>query len=321
MQPNILDDLLTTLDVRVHAFALCEIEHGYSLSFDAMQAVVVHYVLAGSGVLHQVGDAPVGFGPGSMMIVAPGHGQSLSAVDPGETARFDAAADQNCRFLSDGLLKFDAREKGSDLLVVCGTITPTFGGSFGLFDQQVGPLVEDINGWPELRGAFELLLRELAEPRMGTRALTEALMKQCLILLLRNQLTGSGVDAPLFKALREPRLARAVAAILAHPGAAHTLDSLAAEAGMSRSVFADRFTTIYGQTPFEFLQVTRLRNAARLLTISDLPVKAIAASVGYASRSHFSRAFRAAFGVDPSKYRARRAANDELESPMVDPVE
>jgi AraC-like DNA-binding protein len=315
MKLNILEELLTTLDVRVHAFALCEIQEGFRLKFDPMEAVVVHYVLAGQGVLHQEGDKPVPFGTGCMMLVAPGRAQSLAT----DRADFDVAADQSCRFLADGLLKFDAREGAGDLLVVCGTITATYGGSFGLFDHQAGPIVEDIRNWPDMRSAFETLLRELSDPRMGTRALTEALMKQCLILLLRNHLDQSGPEAPLFQALRDPKLARAVAAVLAQPGAAHTLESLAEVAGMSRSVFAERFASTYRQTPFAFIQLTRLRNAARLLSVSDLPVKAIAASIGYASRSHFSRAFKTAFGLDPTSYRAARSANDELDRPMIGP--
>jgi AraC-like DNA-binding protein len=44
-----------------------------------------------------------------------------------------------------------------------------------------------------------------------------------------------------------------------------------------------------------------------MLKGSDLPVKSIAASVGYASRSHFSRAFQAKFGIDPSAFRSTPA--------------
>jgi hypothetical protein len=47
MRPNILGDLLTTLDVRLHAFASANPD-GLHLSFDAYgTAVLVHYVLAG----------------------------------------------------------------------------------------------------------------------------------------------------------------------------------------------------------------------------------------------------------------------------------
>ncbi len=44
-----------------------------------------------------------------------------------------------------------------------------------------------------------------------------------------------------------------------------------------------------------------------MLGTTDLPVKVVAVSVGYASRSHFSRSFSAAYGVDPSTYRQVKA--------------
>ena len=53
----------------------------------------------------------------------------------------------------------------------------------------------------------------------------------------------------------------------------------------------------------DFVQKVRLRVAARLLTTTDLPIKVIANSIGYASRSYFSRAFRAAYGADPKTFR------------------
>lgn len=318
MTTHVLDELLATLDVRLHAFALCDIQRGHRLQFEAMDAVVVHYVLAGRGVVHQQDAAPVEFGPHSMLVVAPRKAQSLASEPVTRTVAADSP-----RLLADGLITFVARNgegvdavQGFDaeaggLLVVCGTITATFGGRFGLFDRLLEPLVEDVRGDPAMHAAFDTLLRELSMPGVGSRALTEALMKQCLVLLLRNHLAREGSQTPLFAALVDPRLARALCAVLAKPGAPHTLQSLANEAGMSRSVFAERFVTAYGQSPFEFVQAARLDHAARLLRISDLPVKAIASAVGYASRSHFSRAFSASFGQDPTRYRKRSAPPDD----------
>ena len=51
------------------------------------------------------------------------------------------------------------------------------------------------------------------------------------------------------------------------------------------------------------MQKARLRVAARLLEVTDLPIKAIAASVGYAGSRSFSRAFEAAYGRLPTRYR------------------
>ena len=142
-------------------------------------------------------------------------------------------------------------------------------------------------------------------------------MKQCLIILLRQHLVGgSAGTSPLLMALQEPRLARAVLAILEQPGASYTVESLASLAGMSRTSFADRFSQIFDQTPMDFVQRVRLRIAARLLESTDLPVKLIAGSVGYASRSSFSRAFEAIYNVAPTEYR-RLGRREEAEPQTV----
>lgn len=69
---DVLDRLLTTLDVNLHAFAVCEVRPGWRLVFDPMDAVVIHYVLAGSGALQTRDGAAYSFGPHAIVIVPPG---------------------------------------------------------------------------------------------------------------------------------------------------------------------------------------------------------------------------------------------------------
>lgn len=313
---DVLDRLLTTLDTRIHAFAVCEVERGFRLVFEPMDAVVIHYVLAGSGFL-QVGAGPAApFGPHSILIVPPRRGQSLSVL-AGE--QLDIPAERNCSALADRLVKFDARTESGDLLTVCGTITATYGGTFGLFDTLSQPMVENVAAVEQLRLAFQLMLAELAQPTIGTRALAEALMKQCLVLLLRQHFMRRGTASPLFAALQDPRLTQAVASIVERPGARHSLQDLAAIAGMSRSSFTARFAQVFGQSPLDFVSKVRLRYGAHLLTTTDLPVKVVATSVGYASRSHFSRAFSSFYGVDPTTYRTINTSQDEPPPPPEQP--
>lgn len=93
-----------------------------------------------------------------------------------------------------------------------------------------------------------------------------------------------------------------MAAVVEGPGDRHSL------AGMSRSSFAERFGRAFGRSPLDFVLMVRLRHAAHLLATTALPVKLVADAVGYASRSHFSRAFKATYGADPSAYRAMNGA-------------
>jgi len=190
-------------------------------------------------------------------------------------------------------------------LLACGTIATPCGGALGLFDLLRDPLVEDLSSGGVRQQVFDLMLAEVASPSLGMQAMTEALMRQCLILLLRRHLPrDDGSGSPLFAALQHPRLAHAVVAVLENPAAPHSVESLASLAGMSRASFAEHFSQAFQQGPIDFVQKARLGIAARLLATTDLPVKVIASSVGYASRSYFSRAFRAAYGADPSTFRS-----------------
>jgi transcriptional regulator GlxA family with amidase domain len=151
---------------------------------------------------------------------------------------------------------------------------------------------------------LEAVLAEFAAPAVGTRALTSALLKQCLVLLLRRRsATPDGVAAWL-PVLGDPRLARAVLAMLERPAGPHSLGDLADLAGMGRSAFAGRFSAVLGRPPIEFLKEVRLRRAARLLETTDLPSGWSPSRVGYASRSYFSRAFKELYGTYPAGFRA-----------------
>ena len=297
---DILDRLLTTLAVQIHAFALCEIKNGWRIAVAPMQIVTIHYVLEGSGAISGDAGPPVRFGPNSIVVVPAGVSQTLGDADP--SAKVRTASDIG-HLRADGLFRFAAGDGDRDIFCVCGSIVATYGGALGLFDFLREPIVEDVSSSSAMRQIFEMMLLEVSHPSLGTQAITEALMKHGLVLLLRHHLMTSSVASPFFASLQDNRLARAVASILERPAASHTVEGLATVAGMSRSTFAEKFTTVYGQSPIEFVQKVRLRLGAKLLISTDLPIKVIAASIGYASRSYFTRAFRYAYGSDPTTYR------------------
>ena len=146
------------------------------------------------------------------------------------------------------------------------------------------PLVEPLGAHDVLACVLDDLCDELAAGRPGARAMVETLVRRCLILLLRR---CSGRPSWL-AGLEDARLGRAVGAMQACPAGTFTLSTLAEEAGMSRSVFAARFTSVLGEPPMDFLKALRLGRAAELLTRTDLPVKTVASEVGYSSRSSFT---------------------------------
>ena len=315
MSIGTLQLLLATMSVQVHAFAFCEIQAGWRLEKQgATDALLVHYVLAGAGTIQAGGRPPAPFGQNSIVIPPRGLPHTIGFADAARTA----VLGDSLGFVPRGVLRVTAGDGSRDILLACGAITARYAGALGLFDQLQDAVVEDLSRSAHLRHAFSYMVEELAHPSLGTAEVTGALMKQCLIVLLRRHLREHGADSPIFRALRDPRLAGAVAAVVDAPAAPHTVESLAAICGMGRTAFAERFSDTFGEGPIAFLQRARLRLAAQLLTTSPMPVKVIAASVGYASRSYFSHAFKAAYGVDPTAFRNRRAEADRDAEPLSD---
>ena len=301
MSEPLLDHLLATMDVAVEAFAVCEVRKGLRLVGGASSAIEVHYVLSGTMYLSVPGQPVMMCPSGSVVIVPPGVSQVIAAD---QHPSRDVAAADNCRMTRDGLMLFDAAEgNAGDLRVACGLVFANIAGSFGLLDAVTHPIMEDLSDVAIVQGGYRMLLDEIGSGALGVRAITGALMKACLILVLRRHFARAGYGSGVLGTLRDPRLGKAITAVLDTPAAAHSVASLASTAGMSRSAFAREFSNTLSMSPMAFVAKTRLHHAAELLKSTKLPVKVIAASIGFASRSHFSRAFASAYGADPSRFR------------------
>lgn len=301
MDEQIVDRLLQTLDVAIDAFAICEVARGVKMVARGAPDIEVHYVLSGTMFLDVPGGQTIECGPGTVVLVPPFIEQTIGA-DAAEGTT--VLAMENCSVTTSGLLRFNATRSGTaDLRFVCGLITANISGSFGLLDAVRRPIVEDLGNLPVVRHSYELMLSELADPGLGSRALTAALMKVCVLIMLRRHFGRGDHQTSLLSSLRDPRLGKAVTSVLDRPAARHSVAALAATAGMSRSAFAREFSQAFAMSPMAFVARTRLHEAAEMLRSTNMPVKVIAASIGFSSRSHFSRAFRDVYGVDPSAYR------------------
>lgn len=298
----ILDQLLARKDVTVDAFAMCEVRRGLQLAGGAGATIAVHYVLSGTMYLTVPGQPQLVCGPGSVVIVPPGLRQVIAA-DSDVAGDVPAAA--HGMPLRGGMLLFDAADGAAgDLRVLCGLVRADRSSSFGLLDAVHQPIVVDMGDIGAVRRAYATMREEIDGKGLGSRALIGALMTTCLILMLRRHIAGNADETSVLSTLRNPRLGKAITAVLDRPAGAHSVASLARTAGMSRSAFAREFARTVAMGPMAFVARTRLHHAADLLTATGLPVKAIAASVGFASRSHFSRAFTATYGADPSGFRS-----------------
>jgi AraC-like DNA-binding protein len=110
--------------------------------------------------------------------------------------------------------------------------------------------------------------------------------------------------------LRDPAVGRALALIHARPSFNWTIEGLARQCGVSRTVMAERFVRLVGQPPMQYLAKWRMQVAAEMLNRGNVNMATIAAEIGYESEAAFSRAFKKMTGITPSAWRqgARQAA-------------
>jgi AraC-like DNA-binding protein len=80
---------------------------------------------------------------------------------------------------------------------------------------------------------------------------------------------------------------------------------LEAVAGLSRYELARQFRQVNGTSPHRYSVLRRL-DLARSLLVGGTPLADAAIEAGFADQAHFTRAFRAAFGLTPGRYRALR---------------
>lgn len=311
MKTEVIQRLLCLLDVRMHALALCEVSRGIRLQLPAMEAVLVHYILDGEGVLTGDDGVAVEFGPDTLIFLPPGcgHDIAVSKEDADVVLWKDIAVP-----MGDGMMKF-VHGTAPALVSACGTISADCEG-LDLFARLREPIVEDLSEEPSVRAAFEIMTKELQAPRFGTKPLTEALMKQCLILALRRQAERGGMALLPLLGGGDPRLVHALLELIEDPARDHSVEELAAASGMSKSLFSERFSEAFDRPPMDLLKQIRMHRAANLLRSTNLPVQVVGFTVGYISRSYFSRAFRATYGRDPKSFRqeARAAPQQMMET-------
>ena len=307
MATSTLDALLGALSVEIEAFAICEIGEDVRLVIPPVDMIEVHHILEGTLHLTIDENETVEAGPGAMLIVPPGRLQYLASSSNALSSKhtFDI-----CAPARDGMLVVDATDgKEPTLRIACGAVLPDRSGSYGPLESLTRPIVENLSDFPVVPAAFAAMLAEVSTPKDGTRALTSALMKACLVVLLRRHLETSRNSEIAPALFHDARISRAIAVILDRPATDHSVTSLAKEAGMSRSAFAREFKAALDLTPMEFVGRARLNVAHRLLLSTGIGVEGIALTVGFNSRSHFSRLFREHFGADPSSFRRARKDN------------
>ena len=120
-----------------------------------------------------------------------------------------------------------------------------------------------------------------------------------VVALIFNELNFTPVGDFHLPRVRDPRLGRVEAELLADPGDTRSIEELAALAAMSVRTFTRHFQAHTGLPFSKWRQQLRLAEAVVRL-VNGEAVTTVALSLGYENVGSFSRMFRRAMGTSPS---------------------
>ena len=113
-------------------------------------------------------------------------------------------------------------------------------------------------------------------------------------------------NATLANRIADQRIVRAAEYIKTNIGMSISVDHLAELASMSKDHFIRCFRKETGETPITYAIRRRVERAETLLVTTSLPIKSIAAQLGFDDSSYFYRIFKKYVGTSPLNYRENR---------------
>ena len=104
----------------------------------------------------------------------------------------------------------------------------------------------------------------------------------------------------------ELKIVRKVAnAILKTPAKEYSLDQLSFKSGLTQAKLQEGFKFLYKRTVTEYIRHVRLESARDMLKNTDLNISQIVYSIGFSSRSYFSKIFKEKYNTTPNQFKKK----------------
>ena len=274
-------------------------------------SLMFHFVTSGSCQLEIKGEKPCVLRPGDLMLVPHGEGHLLSS---GRTQMKMKLFDLPREMVSDRYEILRYAGGGAATSLICAVVRFDHPAAQHLVKHLPRLIHIEAASSPHLdwiNSMLRFMAAEVGELRPGGEAVITRLADILVIQTLRAWIARNPAgQAGWFSALQHPQIGRALAHVHRDPARAWTLELLAAEAGMSRSAFAARFTELVGESTMQYVARWRMHLAFTWLKEGDTPVANLADQLGYESEAAFSRAFKRLMGASPGSVRRKKSGQN-----------
>jgi AraC-like DNA-binding protein len=207
----------------------------------------------------------------------------------------------------EGIWTVDYGGGGAETRIICGFVESSeilFSPLFRTLPELLVEHTGDDRVGELIASTVREIMKLITAATPGTQIMLGRMMELLFVEVLRRHMARMPEgDKGWIAALNDPIVGRALHLVHANPARRWTADSLAREAGTSRTVLAERFNALLGRPPIEYVTSWRIQIAGDRLRSGQDSIAGIAAEVGYESEAAFNRAFKRITGVTPGRWR------------------
>lgn len=276
------------------------------VSASASHVIVYHLLTEGHASARLEDGERIDLATGDIVIFPHGDAHIL---ENGAAAKVVDMEKELARIFSQGLKLSRQGGGGETTKFVCGFMAcePRLSQVFlsGLPPVFKVSIRNDASGrW--LENSIRFSVNEAGASRAGGEAVLAKLSEVLFVETLRTYIAHLPADQTGWLAgARDSEVGKTLALMHRNPAHPWTIASLAKQAGVSRSVLAERFRHYLNEPPMAYLTRWRLQLGAQMLASTSYSVAQIASEVGYESEAAFNRAFKREFETPPARFRSQ----------------
>ncbi|MEU0566512.1 AraC family transcriptional regulator [Nonomuraea sp. NPDC005983] len=309
MDGDLLSELLAPLRLHGVFYSRWSARAPWGVAGERDDCAILHYVQQGTCTVELPETGPIQLRAGDLAVFPRGSAHHLADAPGRPTVPLARLLPQR----TPGAVRTVRIDgPGPETTMLCGGLHYDAAAAAPLYRALPRVLVLDsamMSGQPLLADTLARLAGEWDTAEPGAQLVALRAFELTFVLALRAALGNLAADEPVLRALRHPAISQALLAVHTRFAEPWTVETLAAEAGLSRSAFAATFRELVGEAPMRHLTARRMQEAARLLAETALPHGRISERVGYRSPVGFHLAFRQWYGTTPGDYRRNRPDN------------